>query len=144
MFDSLTYSVIPLALFARITIKFLLIVNIVHSFNPDKKKYADAQKFCETAALNGFTKGRLFESKTQSFNDKVLAESKVVFGKKNNAWIGNNPKGGSLVWKSQKWVPHHPVDGALDCVFLHYINGRLPIANYHHCQFQQYFICEFV
>ena len=51
------------------------IINVVHSFNRDKKSYADAQETCEKAALNGFKSGRLVEPKTQSFNDKVHSPS---------------------------------------------------------------------
>ena len=51
--------------------------------------YYEAQKFRETASMNG----RLYEPKTQSSNDKVYAASKVAFeGSKhsNNGpyWIG--------------------------------------------------------
>ena len=42
------------------------------------KKYADAQKFCQSAAINGFTIGRLVEPKTQSFNDKVQSHYIIV------------------------------------------------------------------
>ena len=57
-------------------------------------------------------KGRLFEPKTQSFNEKVHAESVVVFGENyleqrgkqlawhHSAWIGINRKGGSWVYSN--------------------------------------------
>ena len=85
-----------------------LIVNIFHSFNIyDKKNYADAQKFCETADMNGFTTGRLVEPKTQSFYDKVHAKAKVIFRKsypRNNGWfwIGINAIRGPWVYTSSQ------------------------------------------
>ena len=42
------------------------------------KKYTDAKEWCENGAKNGFKAGRLFEPKSQSFNDKVIAKSKIV------------------------------------------------------------------
>ena len=118
------------AVCSRFWVNCYWIVSFVHSFNPDQKIYADAQKFCETATMNGFKTGRLFEPKTQSFNDKVHAKSKVVFGKK-NTWIGINPKGGVWVYTSsgtelefQNWRPHYPAHG-FECVSLYYnSNGQ--------------------
>ena len=85
-----------------------LIVNIFHSFNIyDRKNYADAQKFCETADINGFTTGRLVEPKTQSFYDKVHAKAKVIvrksYPRKNDYfWIGINAIRGPWVYTSSQ------------------------------------------
>ena len=70
------------SLFAHNTVNCWLIVNITHSFNPIPRNYADAKEFCETAAKNGFKAGRLYEPKSQSFNDKVNA--KLL----SQTWIG--------------------------------------------------------
>ena len=51
------------------------------SFSSDstRKKFTDAKEWCENGAKNGFKAGRLFEPKSQSFNDKVNAiKSKIV------------------------------------------------------------------
>ena len=53
------------------TVNCWLIVNITHSFNSNRRNYADAKEFCGTTAKNGFKTGRLLEPKTQSFDDKV-------------------------------------------------------------------------
>ena len=50
--------------------------------------------------MNGYTSGRLFEPHTLSFNDKVYAESVVVFGGNKQSWLGVNDKGGSWVYAS--------------------------------------------
>ena len=78
------------------------IIDIFHSFNRDKETYAGAQVVCERAALNGFKPGRLVEPKTQSFNDKVYAETNIVFGQRKPTWIGISAKGGSH--DPQPWV----------------------------------------
>ena len=46
------------------------------------KKYTDAKEWCENGAKNGFKAGRLYEPKSQSFNDKVNA--KLL----SQTWIG--------------------------------------------------------
>ena len=74
-------------------------MNIAHRICPDLKTYAAAQKFCETAAMNGFKTGRLVEPKTQSFNDKVYAEARVSFGFR-SFWMGITAKGGAWVYAS--------------------------------------------
>ena len=104
---------------------------------------------CETAAMNGFTTGRLFEPKTLSFNDKVYAESIDVFGGKKHAWIGINKKRGPWVYTSsgtklefENWHPGRPTkQKAYDCVFSHNGNGKW--VDYD-CNSKHYFICEFV
>jgi hypothetical protein len=54
--------------------------------------YASAKEFCESAAKNGYKTGRLFEPKTQSYNDKVHAKSpRATFD-----WIGIIAKGGAF------------------------------------------------
>mgnify|MGYP002046479932 CR=1 FL=1 len=54
------------------------------SFSSDstRKKYTDAKEWCENGAKNGFKAGRLYEPKSQSFNDKVNA--KLL----SQTWIG--------------------------------------------------------
>ena len=42
------------------------------------------------------------EPKTQSFNDKVYAETNIVFGQRKPTWIGISAKGGSH--DPQPWV----------------------------------------
>ena len=49
--------------------------------------------------MNKFKTGRLVEPKTQSFNDKVYAESKVSFGFW-SFWMGIKVKGGAWVYTS--------------------------------------------
>ena len=49
--------------------------------------------------MNGFKTGRLVEPKTQSFNDKVYAESKVSFGYW-SFWLGIKAKKGAWVYTS--------------------------------------------
>ena len=75
-----------------------LIANITHRFSSFAKRrnYADAKEFCETAAKNGFKTGRLFEPKTQSFNDKVYAESKVL-SRHSRSHLGTD-----VVWREKK------------------------------------------
>ena len=82
-----------------VTVNCWLIVNISNSFSAATKNYASAQKFCETAAMNGFKTGRLVEPKTQSFNDKVYAESRVSF-RFRKFWMGIKAKGGTWVYTS--------------------------------------------
>ena len=72
----------------------LCLSNFFHSFNEDKKIYADAQETWKT--------GRLVEPKTKSFNDKVYAETNIVFGQRKPTWIGISAKGGSH--DPQPWV----------------------------------------
>ena len=108
----------------------LCLSNFFHSFNEDKKIYADAQETCEKAALNGFKTGRLVEPKTKSFNDKVYAETNIVFGQRQNTWIGIRAKGGSWVytssgielefqnWDPQNWGLGQANNDAHDCVLL--------------------------
>ena len=103
---------------------------------------------CETAAMNGFTTGRLFEPRTKYINDKVYDESLVVFGEKKPAWIGINAKGGPWVYTSsgtqlefENWHPSQPNNDAHDCVYSVSQNGKwadLP------CNHKFFFICEFV
>ena len=103
---------------------------------------------CETAAMNGFATGRLFEPHTQYFNDKVDAEAKDVFsGGTNYAWIGINDKGGSWVYTSsgtelefENWHSGQPTNYG-DCVRVDSHNGQWRNAN---CNQQKFFICEFV
>ena len=40
------------------------------------------------------------EPKTQSFNDKVYAETNIVFGQRKPTWIGIRARGGSWVYTS--------------------------------------------
>ena len=109
-----------------------------------------AKLFCETAAMNGFTTGRLFEPKTQYFNDKVYNESLVVFGGEKTTWIGINAKGGPWGYTSsgfelkfESWYPGQPNTGAHDCVHIWsgHGNGKWGDTN---CNNKLYFICEFV
>ena len=127
------------------------IVNIVNRFYPVSKTYAEAQEFCEIAALNGFTAGRLFEPKTQSFNDKVYAESIAVFGGRPTPWIGINRKQFTWFFTSsgtklefQNWYPGHPAPGYTltphhNCVSW-YENGKWYDLS---CDHYFHFICEF-
>ena len=113
-----------------------------------------AQKFCETADINGFTTGRLVEPKTQSFYDKVNAKAKVIFRKsyprKNGwFWIGINAIRGPWVYTSsqtklvfENWAKGQPKLGAHNCASFSQISyggwydrpcGRSKI----------HFICEF-
>ena len=123
---------------------------IVNRFYPMSKTYAEAQEFCETAALNGFTAGRLFEPKTQSFNDKVYAESIVVFRGSPRPWIGINRKQGSWFFTGsgtelefQNWYPGQPTTRDRppysNCV-LWYGNGKWYDVL---CDHYNPFICEF-
>ena len=125
-------------------------MNIVNRFYPVSKTYAEAQEFCETPAMNGFTAGRLFEPKTQSLNDKVYAESIVVFGGRPTPWIGINRKqwhwfftGSGTAIEFQNWYPGHPTPRDRppyrNCASW-YVNGKwgdLP------CDHLTNFICEF-
>ena len=95
---------------------------IVHSFNSDLKTYADAEEFCETEAMNGFTTGRLFEPVSKSQNDMVYAESIRQFGGLQNAWIGIKREEDVWYYKSsgaklefENWHPGQPDNGAHDC-----------------------------
>ena len=126
-------------------------MNIAHRICPDLKTYAAAQKFCETAAMNGFTTGRLVEPRTQSFNDNVFAESLVVFGYP--SWIGINVrKGPPWVYTSggnelvfENWYPFEPTDKALTyCISWNKINGRVGKWLDYHCNTKLHFVCEFV
>ena len=111
-----------------------LIVNITHSFSHQdfdhlkRTNYADAKEWCENGAKNGFKAGRLFEPKTQSFNDKVHAESKRLgLGKNINDWIGikykfewGDRRSDHYVYNSnghepfENWGPHQPSNDAKD------------------------------
>jgi len=121
------------------------------SFNPDTRNYADAQEFCETAAMNGFTTGRLFEPKTQSFNDKVFEEAIDVFGGLKETWIGINAKGGPWVYTSNKgelglvnWNPGQPNSNAHDCAYWGISVFGPGKWGDDHCNVNFFFICEFV
>ena len=96
------------------------IINIFHSFNRDKKTYAVARFTCERAALNGFKPGRLVEPKTQSFNDKVYAETNIVFGQRKPTWIGISAKGGSH--DPQPWVY---TSSGTEIVFKNWLSTRV-------------------
>ena len=51
--------------------------------------------------MNGFKTGRLVEPKTKSFNDKVYAETNIVFRlQRKHFWIGIRTKRGSWVYTS--------------------------------------------
>ena len=125
-------------------------MNIVNRFYPVSKTYAEAQEFCEIAALNGFTAGRLFEPKTQSFNDKVYVESVAVFRGRVIPWIGINSKQWSWFYTSsgtelefQNWYPGQPNTDSHDCVYwcTSCLGGTWADT---HCNQQRFFICEFV
>ena len=105
--------------------------------------------------MNKFTTGRLLEPKTKSFNDKVYAESLVVFKhfkRRGEAWIGINGKGGPWVYTSsktklvfenwQKGEPNsvHGVNGG-HCVHFWKKGGKW--ADFP-CNAKKFFICEFV
>ena len=103
--------------------------------------------------MNKFTTGRLLEPKTQSFNDKVYAESLVVFKhfkRRGEAWIGINGKGGPWVYTSsgnefdfENWNAGQPnVDGH-DCVYWGWENTNGEWSD-HDCNENKFFICEFV
>ena len=108
---------------------------------------------CETAAMNGFTTGRLFEPHTQYFNDKVWAEAIDVFGNENEiwAWIGINDKGGPWVYTSSgtdlkfpNWQPGQPnSNGAHHCVHFWW-GGVFGKWGDYPCNDKLFFICEFV
>ena len=105
--------------------------------------------------MNKFTTGRLLEPKTKSFNDKVYAESLVVFKHfkgKEDAWIGINGKGGPMAYTSsatklvfENWAPGEPNNGAHDCAHFWKKEGKLggKWADYP-CNAKKFFICEFV
>ena len=136
----------------------LCLSNFFHSFNEDKKIYADAQETCEKAALNGFKTGRLVEPKTKSFNDKVYAETNIVFGQRKNTWIGIRAKGGSWVYTSsgteivfENWSSRRGSKiGPKLCAFL--MSKSNPVGQWspRFCNIKRYksyklpFICEFV
>ena len=117
---------------------------IVHSFHSDLKTYAEAQEFCETGALNGFSSGRLFEPLSKSQNDMAYAESIRQFGGLKNTWIGvkrdfwhYTSSGGRLEFEN--WHPGQPDNGGHDCV--HLFNAQW--YNYD-CNYKAFFICQFV
>ena len=134
-------------------------VNFVHSFNSEGKTYADAQKTCETAALNGFKTGRLFEPKTQFLADKVYAKSKSIFKLIANhhlvlAWIGIKEIGGSWVYASsgteiafKNWHHTHERRRPNYCVYSRLVystssdKGKWGSLG---CKTKMSFICEFV
>ena len=133
----------------------LCLSNFFHSFNEDIKIYADAQETCEKAALNGFKTGRLVEPKTKSFNDKVYAETNIVFGQRQNTWIGIRAKGGSWVYTSsgteivfENWSSRIGSKlGPELCAYL--ISRSNPVGQWspRFCNIKRYelpFICEFV
>ena len=118
---------------------------IVHSFHSDLKTYADAQEFCETKALNGFSSGRLFEPVTKSQNYQVYSKSIGQFGGLKNIWIGikrepwrsqYTSSGGILEYKN--WHPGQPENDLHDCV--HLFNAHW--YNYD-CNYKTFFICQF-
>ena len=130
----------------------LCLSNFFHSFNEDKKIYADAQETCEKAALNGFKTGRLVEPKTKSFNDKVYAETNIVFGQRKNTWIGIRAKGGSWVYTSsgteivfENWHRRSKIRPTHLCA---YLSSRVGKWSTRFCniktRFTLPFICEFV
>ena len=130
------------------------IVNFVHSFSNHRKTYADAQETCEKAALNGFKTGRLFEPKTQSFNDKVYTEANIFLGRGQSRWIGIKVRGGSwgytgsgteIVFKN--WHNSHkrrPNEHSHDCGYF-VARGKGKWSSYR-CNNNKRvsFICEFV
>ena len=106
---------------------------------------------CETAAMNGFATGRLFEPHTKYFNDKVCAESHAVFGEQKNAWIGINAIGEPWFYTNsgtelefENWLPGQPNTDAHDCV--NYVPDGYPVGTWADwdCNEQKFFICEFV
>ena len=124
-------------------------INIIaHRICPEYKSYSDAQGMCETASMNGFATGRLFEPHTQDFNDKVNVEAIDVFGWSNDAWIGINAKGGSWVYTSsgielefENWASNYPSSYSGDCVRFYSQKGKWINVS---CNYNRYFICEFV
>ena len=55
--------------------------------------------------MNGFTTGRLLEPKTLSFLDKVYFESRIVFGKQLDTWMGIvRINSTSSSYQGNKWV----------------------------------------
>jgi hypothetical protein len=123
------------------------------SFSADKKNYADAQEFCETAAINGFMTGRLFEPKKLSFYNFVYNHeaNKHYPGSTvpQNTWTGINVKGGSGVYTSSgnevdfdNWYRDPSSFGADDCALGNHGNGG-KWTNVG-CNYKASFICEFV
>ena len=117
---------------------------------------------CETAAMNGFATGRLFEPHTLSFHDKVYAESLVVFGGKKSTWIGINAKGGQpivgpwvytstgteLVFENwykpgTQWDQPENHSGNEKCVMWYPWGTNGEWFDYD-CNQKNFFICEFV
>ena len=129
----------------------ILLNLIVYSFSSDRKTYADAQKTCETAALNGFTTGRLLEPKTHSFIVKVYAETKDVFGGR-SFWIGIKASGGSWVYTSTGTevvfknfdYKHKRAFHSHDCISLWSSNEVIGKWRNFDCTHKFNFICEFV
>ena len=135
-------------------------LSIVHSFHSDLKTYADAQEFCETEALNGFSSGHLFEPQRKSQNDLVYAESIRQFGGLKNTWIGikrgldfdgldfwHYTSRGIGTWnlEFENWNPGQPSgewgmgNDAHDCV--HLFNA---VWYNYDCNYKTFFICQFV
>ena len=130
-----------------------LIVYITHSFSHQfvdsskRTNYADAKKWCENASKNGFKAGRIFEPKTQSFNDKVYAESRRLSKNLIDYWIGiRRKKSGQFIYGNSKnylefqnWGRNQPINNARkDCVISE--NGKWFNIS---CNRKHNFICEF-
>ena len=116
----------------------------------DKRNYADAQEFCETAAINGFMTGRLFEPKKLSFYNFVYNhEANRLTTIPRNTWTGINVKGGSGVYTSSgtevdfdNWYHDPSSFGADDCAIGNNgVKGKWAKIG---CNYKAYFICEFV
>jgi len=125
------------------------------SFSAGTNNYADAQEFCENAAINGFMTGRLFEPKKLSFYNFVYNhEANIHPGSTSPrlTWTGINVKGGSGVYTSSgtevdldNWYDDPSSFGADDCAYGHphpgVYNGKWAKRD---CNKKSYFICEFV
>ena len=133
-----------------------LIVYITHSFSHQfvdsskRTNYADAKKWCENASKNGFKAGRIFEPKTQSFNDKVYAESRRLSKNLIDYWIGIRREGsGQFIYGNSKnylefknWGRNQPTKKPTSkkgCVISE--NGKWFNIS---CNRKHNFICEFV
>ena len=107
--------------------------------------------------MNGFTTGRLLEPKSLSFLDKVYFESKIVFGKELDTWMGI-VKINSTSYQGNKWVYASSGD---DVEFHNWWSGKPrydgecallssnPWKNHQSwfdrgCHGKQAFICEFI
>ena len=100
--------------------------------------------------MNGFKTGRLVEPKTQSFNDKVYAESKISFNFW-SFWMGIKTKGGAWVYTSsgtkinfENWKKSKREKVASgDCAYSS-SNGEWGIDRCNGRNTFMRFICEFV